>query len=216
MLLPLLTFCQEKNMQNDLANLNKYALENEELIQQPNIGNRIIFMGDSITEFWKMNDSTFFSQNKYINRGISGQTTSQMVERFENDVLKLQPKKVVILAGINDIAENNGPISLEEIFQNIVSMIDMTNENKAEVILCSVLPANRFYWNTKILPGEKVVALNKMIQNYANSNKIKFVDYYSEMVDNSNGLQKHYGEDGVHPNLKGYLKMKSILEPYIK
>ena len=203
-------------MQNDWAYLEKYALENQKLLKQHNKGNRIVLIGDSITEFWERYDSIFFSQNNYINRGISSQTTSQILERFQNDVIDLQPKCVIILAGINDIAENNGPISLEETFQNIVLMVNKANENNVEAILCSVLPANNFYWNPKIQPIEKIIQLNKMIKSYSLSKRIKYVDYYSEMIDKNLGLDTKYADDGVHPNLAGYSKMRSILESYLK
>ena len=203
-------------MQNDWAYLEKYALENQQLLQQLNDGNRIVLIGDSITEFWERYDSIFFSQNNYINRGISGQTTLQILERFQNDVVDLQPKSVIILAGINDIAENNGPISIEEIMNNIVSMVEKSLKNKIEVLLCSVLPANNFYWNPKIQPIEKIKQLNQKIKAYSLSKRIKYVDYYTQMVDEKLGLDKKYADDGVHPNLAGYLKMKSILEFHLK
>ena len=158
----------------------------------------------------------FFSNNNYINRGISSQTTSQILVRFEEDVIHIKPKKVVILAGINDIAENNGPISLDDIMKNIVEMLTIATQNNIEVILCSLLPSNRFYWNPKILPAKNVIKLNEMLQAYAELKKIMFVDYYYEMVDENNGLKNEYGEDGVHPSLEGYLKMKSILQPFLK
>lgn len=203
-------------MQNDWAYLEKYAIENQQLLKLPNNGNRIVFIGDSITEFWQRYDSVFFTQNKYINRGISSQTTSQIQERFQNDVIDLEPKCVIILAGINDIAENNGPISIEEIMNNIVSMVEKSLKNNIEVLLCSVLPANNFYWNPKIQPIEKIMQLNQMIKAYSLVKQIKYVDYYTQMVDENLGLDKKYTDDGVHPNLEGYLKMKSILKFHLK
>ena len=203
-------------MQNDWAYIEKYAIENQQLLKLPNNGNRIVFIGDSITEFWQQYDSAFFTQNKYINRGISSQTTSQIQERFQNDVIDLEPKYVIILAGINDIAENNGPISIEEIMNNIVSMVEKSLKNNIEVLLCSVLPANNFYWNPKIQPIEKIIQLNQMIKAYSLVKQIKYVDYYTQMVDENLGLDKKYTDDGVHPNLEGYLKMKSIFEFYLK
>lgn len=203
-------------MQNDWAYLEKYAIENQLLLKLPNNGNRIVFIGDSITEFWQRYDSVFFTQNKYINRGISSQTTFQIQERFQNDVIDLEPKYVIILAGINDIAENNGPISIEEIMNNIVSMVEKALKNNIEVVLCSILPASDFYWNPKIKPIEKIKQLNVFIEAYCLIEKIKFVDYYTPMVDENFGLDKKFTDDGVHPNLNGYLKMKTILESYLK
>ena len=203
-------------MQNDWAYLEKYASENSQLRKQPNQGNRIVFIGDSITEFWKQYDLDFFSQNEYINRGISGQTTSQILERFENDVINLQPKSVIILAGTNDIAENNGPISIEKIMENIVEMVEKSLKNNSKAVLCSILPAYNFYWNPKIEPIEKIKQLNELIEAYCLTKKIIHIDYYSKMVDKNFGLDKKYTTDGVHPNLKGYLKMKSILKFHLK
>jgi lysophospholipase L1-like esterase len=203
-------------MQNDWAYLEKYVLANQQLLKLPNNGNRIVFIGDSITEFWERHDSIFFSQNKYINRGISSQTSSQILERFQNDVIDLEPKWVIILAGINDIAENNGPISIEDIMNNIVSMVEKALKNNIEVVLCSILPASDFYWNPKIKPIEKIKQLNVLIEAYCLIEKIKFVDYYTPMVDENFGLDKKFTDDGVHPNLNGYLKMKTILESYLK
>lgn len=203
-------------MQNDWAYIEKYAIENQQLLKLPNNGNRIVFIGDSITEFWQQYDSAFFTQNKYINRGISSQTTSQIQERFQNDVIDLEPKWVIILAGINDIAENNGPISIEDIMNNIVSMVEKALKNKIEVVLCAILPASNFYWNPKIKPIEKIKQLNILIEAYCLTEKIKFVDYYTPMVDEYFGLDKKFTDDGVHPNLNGYLKMKTILESYLK
>jgi len=203
-------------MKNDWAYLEKYVLANQHLLKLPNNGNRIVFIGDSITEFWERHDSIFFSQNKYINRGISSQTSSQILERFQNDVIDLEPKWVIILAGINDIAENNGPISIEDIMNNIVSMVEKALKNNIEVVLCSILPASNFYWNPKINPIEKIKQLNILIEAYCLTEKIKFVDYYTPMVDEYFGLDKKFTDDGVHPNLNGYLKMKTILESYLK
>ena len=203
-------------MMQDWAYLKKYALQNQKLKSQPNKGNRIVFIGDSITEFWEHFDSLFFLQNNYINRGISSQTTSHILERFQSDVIDLQPKCVIILAGINDIAENKGPISVEEILNNIVEMTEKALKNNIEVVLCSVLPAINFYWNPKVQPIEKIIQLNELIKAYSLSKNIKYIDFYTEMVDENFGLNKKFTNDGVHPNLNGYLKMKTILKTYLK
>lgn len=169
-----------------------------------------ILMGDSITEFWKQINPNFFEQHSILNRGISGQTTSQMMLRFGQDVIDLKPKMVIILAGINDIAENLGPISIESIFENICTMVELAKENKIEVVLCSVLPANHFYWNPKIKPVDKILELNGLIKNYSDFHKITFIDYYNAMIDDEKGLPKKYADDGVHPNLVGYQKMETL------
>lgn len=201
------SFCQN-TMNNDWANLNKYASENQSLTPT---AKSVVFMGDSITEFWKVNDTTFFTENPFIDRGISGQTTPQMLLRFRQDVINLKPETVVILAGINDIAENTGPITIDQIMGNIISMVELAKANKIKVVLCSVLPANNFYWNPKLKPADKVIELNLLLKNYAKANKITYVDYYNAMVDNEKGLLKKYGEDGVHPNLEGYKLMEALL-----
>ncbi|GGC89020.1 acylneuraminate cytidylyltransferase [Flavobacterium lutivivi] len=198
----------QNDSSKDWANLKKYESENMVLNNKPN---NVVLMGDSITEFWKVTDNSFFQENNLIDRGISGQTTSQMLLRFRQDVINLKPKTVVILAGINDIAENTGPISIEAIFGNIKSMIELAQANKIKVVLCSVLPAASFYWNPSIKPADKVVQLNKLLSLYAKENAITYVNYYSEMVDDKLGLQKKYGEDGVHPNIEGYKLMEKLL-----
>ncbi|WP_298396519.1 SGNH/GDSL hydrolase family protein [Flavobacterium sp.] len=205
------TLYSQQDMVKDWANIKKYSTENESIMAPKNTSANVVFMGDSITEFWKVNDHNFFSSNNFINRGISGQTTPQMLLRFRQDVLNLKPSTVVILAGINDIAENTGPITLEQIMDNISSMVALAKANKIKVILCSVLPANKFNWNPKLQPADKVIELNQMIAAYADKNKITYVDYYKAMVDENKGLQKQFGEDGVHPNLDGYKVMEDLL-----
>lgn len=209
-----MSFSQNDTTKKDWANLKKYASENQNIANQK--GNKVVFMGDSITEFWQVNDGNFFVSNAFLNRGISGQTTPQMLLRFRQDVIALQPKVVVILAGINDIAENTGPITIEGIMDNIISMCQLAKANQIKVVLCSVLPANHFNWNPKIQPAEKVIALNKEIKAYASKNGITYVDYFSAMVNNENGLDKKYGEDGVHPNLEGYKVMEALVMEVIK
>lgn len=194
-------------MNNDWANLKKYAIENTKVASR----NSVVLMGDSITEFWSNYNASFFSDNGFINRGISGQTTSQMLLRFRQDVIQLNPSKVVILAGINDIAQNTGPISIEDIMGNIISMVELAIANHIEVILCSILPANKFDWNHKIQPADKVIELNKLIKNFAEALTLNYVDYYTTMVDDRKGLKTLYGEDGVHPNKEGYKIMEQII-----
>ena len=193
----------------------KYYIANQALQKSDDSTDRIVFIGDSITEFWVTHNPLFFSSNSYINRGISGETTSQILKRFIPDVIDLRPKAVVLLAGINDIAENNGPISIEAIFENIKSMIGMAQENDIKVYLCSVLPANRFYWNLKISPANQVVQLNKLLHSYAKDNALTYVDYYNRMVDDQKGLLSSYGSDGVHPNRDGYAVMQSVISSFL-
>jgi lysophospholipase L1-like esterase len=206
-----------KAQQSDLdwPNLNKYADQNSKIVPPATNEKRVVFMGNSITEFWKANDSSFFTGRPYFDRGISGQTTPQMLVRFREDVINLQPRVVVILAGINDIAENTGPSKLENVFGNIVSMAQLAKVAHIKVVLSSVLPANHFPWRPAIIPTEKVIQLNRMIKDYADKNKIVYLDYYSAMVDNEKGLPKSLSEDGVHPNLAGYKIMEPLAEKAI-
>lgn len=194
----------------DWPNLNRY--QNENVILKPvEAGQkRIVFMGDSITEFWSTVDSEYFSSKPYVNRGISGQTTPQMLLRFRADVIALKPTAVVILAGINDIAGNTGPMTIEMIRDNIFSMIELAKVNHIKVILCSVLPAYDFPWKPNQEPIAKIKALNEILQNYAFANNIVYVDYYSAMVDERKGLKADYSNDGVHPNKTGYQVMAPL------
>lgn len=205
----------EYSFHNDWANLRKYQDENSKLSPPANGEPRIVFMGNSITEFWKTNDPDYFSTN-YINRGISGQTTPQMLIRFRPDVINLKPAVVVLLAGINDIAENTGPNKLENVFGNIASMVELANASHIKVVMSSVLPANHLGWRPLIDPTEKVIELNKMIKDYAVKNHIVYLDYYSAMVDEQKGLPKTFSGDGVHPNLAGYKVMEPLADKAIR
>ena len=165
-----------------------------------------------ITQGWKRQRPEFFEANPYICRGISGQTTPQMLLRFRQDVIDLAPDIVVILAGTNDIAGNTGPSTLNMITGNIFSMVELAQANNIKVILCSVLPANAYRWRPEIEPADTIIELNKLLKTYAKKNKIPYVDYFSPMVDKEKGLKKEYSGDGVHPNQKGY----TVMEPLIK
>jgi len=152
----------------------------------------------------------------YINRGISGQTTPQMLIRFRPDVVNLKPKVVVILAGTNDIAGNTGPSTLEMIEDNIASMVEIAKANNIKVVLCSVLPAFEYPWKPELEPAQKIVDLNKSIKEYSIKNEIIYVDYFTPMADEHNGLKKEFSEDGVHPNINGYKIMEPLVENAIK
>ena len=182
----------------DWPNLSKYKNANTQL-DSLETKNRIVFMGNSITELWTTVSPSFFDNKNYINRGISGQTTPQMLIRFRQDVINLNPFAVVILAGINDIAQNTGPSTIQMIKNNIISMIELANSNKIHVILCSVLPVEKFPWFPKILPAQKVVDLNKELRQYDDKNNIFCVDYFSLMVNETMGMKKELAKDGVHP-----------------
>jgi lysophospholipase L1-like esterase len=208
-------FMGQKTIAQDWANLNKYQNENAKLAEAEPGKNRIVFMGDSITEFWFPTDPNFFSVKPYINRGISGQTTPQMLVRFRADVIALKPEIVLILAGINDIAGNTGPSTLDMIKDNIFSMAELAKANHIKVILCSVLPAYDFPWKPNQNPADKVVALNGMIKKYAEANKMVYLDYYSAMANEQKGLKAAYSGDGVHPNKLGYQVMAPLAEKAI-
>jgi len=200
----------------DWANLKRFQQENSELMLAKAHEHRVVFMGNSITEGWLSIRPEFFKNKPYVNRGISGQTTPQMLIRFRQDVIHLKPSTVVLLAGINDIAENTGPSTIEMIANNIVSMAELAKANHINVIICSVLPANKFPWREGLKPAEKVIKLNALLQSYSKKHKLAYVDYYSAMVNDSHGLKKELGEDGIHPNKNGYLIMEPILEKAIK
>ena len=170
-----------------------------------------VFFGDSITEGWPQFNPSFFDTNNFVGRGIGGQTTPQLLLRIRQDVIGLRPKKVILLAGINDIAENTGPISLEAIMENIKGMTEMAKTNGIEMVLCAVLPANSFPWRPSIDPTHKVIALNQMIKAYAQENNLIYVDYYTPMVNDEKGLISTLGYDTVHPNKAGYDNMEGVL-----
>lgn len=197
---------------NDWANLNRYKEENLKIGLPADNENRVVFIGNSITQGWIEVNPNFFIGKSYINRGISGQTTPQMLVRFRSDVVNLKPKVVVILAGTNDIAGNTGPSTLEMIEDNIASMVEIANANNIKVVLCSILPAYDYPWKTGLEPAQKIVDLNKWIKEYAVKNKIIYVDYFAPIADQRNGMKKAYSEDGVHPNLAGYKVMEPIVE----
>lgn len=195
----------------DWAQFRRYADANRTVQTSP----KAVFMGNSITDGWWPTDSTFFINNKYVDRGISGQTSAEMLVRFRADVLDLTPKSVVILAGINDIAQNNGFIALEHVFGNIVSMAELAKAQNIKVLICSVLPAYDFLWRPGLEPAGKVIKLNAMLKDYAAKNKLTYVDYYSALVDERGGLPAKYSKDGVHPTLEGYKIMESIIQKAI-
>jgi lysophospholipase L1-like esterase len=201
------------NAQKDWANLNRYAQANKDLPEPLKGENRVVFMGNSITDAWP---ADFFENRPYFNRGISGQTTPQMLLRFRADVINLKPKVVVILAGINDIAGNTGPSTLEMITDNIESMCELATANNIKVILCSVLPANTFPWSPGIEPADIVLELNRRYKDYANKKGHIYLDYYTPMVDAEKGLKLVYAADAVHPNEEGYKVMGPLVEKAIK
>ncbi len=211
----LISFCQNSNAQ-DWPDLNRFRKQNKSIGLAAEGEHRIVFMGNSITEGWPNADPEYFANPNYINRGIGGQTTPQMLLRFRADVIDLQPNVVIILAGTNDIAGNTGPMTLEEIRDNIISMSELAKVNGIEVIISSVLPAHDYVWRPGLEPNIKIPKLNAMLEEYASTNGIIYLDYFSAMVDDRNGLPKELSEDGVHPTKEGYVIMKPLAEAAIK
>jgi lysophospholipase L1-like esterase len=203
-------------LKTDWPDLDRFKEENAKLAPVAPGENRVVFMGNSITIGWIEWDPDFFKDKPYVDRGISGQTTPQMLVRFRQDVVDLKPAVVVILAGINDIAENTGPSTLEMIEDNLSSMCEIAKANNIKVVLSSVLPANIFPWRKSINPAEKVFALNQWIKEYAAQNNHVYLDYYTTMVDEEMGLKKELTYDGVHPNLEGYKVMEPMVEKAIQ
>ena len=193
----------------DWAGLARYAEENAFLTSADG---RIVFMGDSITEGWSPGMPDFFAGKPYVNRGISGQVTAQMLVRFRADVLELKPAAVVILAGTNDIAENQGPIELEAIAGNIKSMAELAYAHGIQVILCSVLPAAEYPWRPGLGPAQKIPALNGLLREYADTVGFVYLDYFAAMNDGQNGMITEYTSDGVHVTEAGYQVMAALVE----
>ncbi len=204
---------QEYLLHNDWPYLERYAAANQHL-PAPTAGRpRVVIIGNSITEGWVKQDSAFFQgkQYEYVGRGISGQTTGQTVGRFRADVIDLHPAVVVILAGTNDVAENNGPYVPQHTLNNIMTMTELARAHGIRVVLGAVAPAADFWWHKGLHPAPKIVALNQLIKTYADQHKLVYYDLHTALKDEQQGLQKAYGPDGVHPNLAGYRVMEPLL-----
>lgn len=215
LLCPLFSFLNPLRAQ-DWPDLNHFAEENAAL-QPPAPGeDRVVFMGNSITIGWLNTVPEFFEGRPYINRGISGQTTPQMLLRFRQDVIELQPKVVVILAGTNDIAGNTGPATQDMIMDNLKSMTELAQANGIAVVLSSVLPAYDFPWHPGMHPNEKIPELNKAIKAYADANQLVYLDYFPALANARNGMDADLAKDGVHPTRKGYEIMAPLAEAAIK
>jgi lysophospholipase L1-like esterase len=188
----------------DWAQLGIYRQANATLMPPTEHENRVVFFGDSITDFWNL--ATYFPNKPYFNRGISGQTTPQMLVRFRADVIALKPRAVVILAGTNDIAGNTGPMTLSMIERNYALIAELANAHQIRVVFASVLPIHD-YGATKISEGRppaKIEALNQWLKGYCTANNCIYLDYYSAMLDIKGMLRAELSEDGLHPNSKGY------------
>jgi lysophospholipase L1-like esterase len=199
------------NRQKDWARFGFYEKENES-IHAANGKTTVVFYGNSITRNWYEMRPQFFDQNGFTGRGIGGQTSAELLVRMRQDVIDLHPKTVIIMCGTNDIAQNNGTISLEHTMGNIVSMCELAKANKIRPILCSALPARSFYWNPTVPDApEQISRLNAMIKAYAEKSKITYVDYYSVMVAEDGGLKAGLSNDEVHPLDAGYEIMEAII-----
>ncbi len=197
----------------DFPGLARFKEANLKLAAPAEGENRVVFMGDSITEGWHFEGTDgSFNGKPYVNRGISGQTTPQMVLRMHQDVVELKPKVVVILAGTNDIAGNTGPMTPEQIENNLAAMAEIASANHIRVVLCSVLPVFDYPWKPGIAPASTIVAINAWIKSYAADKGYIYVDYHSAMKDSRDGLPPALSKDGVHPLPAGYAVMTPLVE----
>jgi len=200
----------------DWPQLQRYRAENAALPAVAKGQRRVVFFGDSITEGWGPTGSQrFFPGKPYVNRGISGQTTAQMLLRFRQDVLDLQPSAVVILAGTNDIAGNTGPATQQMIEDNLHSMVELAKAHGIRVVLASVLPVSEYPWRPGAQPAGKVRALNAALRRYAEQQDVVYLDYYAAMANAEGGLDRELAEDGVHPTAAGYARMVPLAEQAI-
>jgi lysophospholipase L1-like esterase len=196
------------------ANLPRYQDANAKLDASSAGEKRIVFYGDSITDAWA-SGPMFFPGKGYIGRGISGQTTTQMLVRFRQDVIRLHPAVVLILAGTNDIAENLGPTSLESIEENLQSMAELARYNHIQPILCSVLPAYDYPWRKGLNPPGKIAQVNQWMQDYCARHDLVYLNYFPALVDANQGMRAELTLDGVHPNPAGYAVMEPLAEKAI-
>jgi len=209
-------FNMEDIIAQDWPNLSRFKIANEALRDPAPNEQRVVFMGNSITEGWGQMVPDFFKNKPYINRGIGGQTTPQMLVRFRADVVHLKPAAVIILAGTNDIAGNTGPSTVEMIADNIFSMCETAHANGIKVIIASTLPAFDYPWAPGKQPNVKIPELNAQLKAYAEAKGHLYLDYFSAMDDGNNGLRKELTSDGVHPNKAGYEIMGPLTEKMIQ
>ena len=203
----------EDSKKLDWANLSRYEEENKRVGLPDRDERRVVFMGDSITEEWSNLYPDYFTERGYINRGIGGQTTPQMLIRFKPDVVDLRPEIVVILAGTNDIAGNTGPSTAKMITDNIFSMAEIASSNQIKVVLSSILPVYVYDWARDIKdPPSTIRSVNEDLKQYANDHGLIYLDYFSSMVDERQGLNSDHTSDGVHPVQSGYILMSSLAE----
>jgi len=205
-----ITFCGY-SQKKDWAAFGRYEKANKEVLAS-GVRPDVVFMGNSITDGWAGKDPEFFKKNNFVGRGISGQTSSEMLVRFRRDVIDLNPRCVVILSGTNDIAQNNGLIKPENTLGNIISMCELAKANGIKVILCSVTPTSVFGWRKDINPAPLILEMNKLIRAYAEANDIYYLDYHPALTDEKGGLPAKWSHDTCHPNLECY---RTIMEPMV-
>jgi len=207
---------QENELLNDWGSLTRYR-DNNARLGMPQPGeHRVVFYGNSITDVWAGYFDSMFPGKPYVGRGISGQTTPQMLVRFRQDVIALNPAVVVILAGTNDIAGNTGPSTLAMIEDNLISMVELAEANGISVVLSSVLPVYDYRWRPGLEPAGKIVELNAWLKEYASDRDVVYLDYHTVMADERQGLKSALSEDGVHPNEAGYQVMVPLVEAAIE
>jgi lysophospholipase L1-like esterase len=203
---------------DDFGQLTRYRDANAALTAPVLNENRVVFFGDSITDIWRLEE--YFPGKPYLNRGIGGQTTPQMLVRFRQDVIQLQPLVVVILAGTNDIAGNSGPMRLEDIEANYSTMAELARAHNVRVILCSILPVHNYTPKSRELfaerSPEKILELNRWLKNYCAANGLTYLDYFAPMVDEKGWLRRDLAEDGLHPNSDGYKIMAPLAQAAIE
>jgi lysophospholipase L1-like esterase len=207
----------KEDFKDDWADLRHYEAENKTLPPPAPDEKRVVFLGSSIFEFWKTRMPEYFAEHKqYIDRGIAGQISPQLLLRFQQDVINLQPKAVIMLVGSNDIAGTTGHVTNERIMDNIKMMVDLAQLHHIKPILCAYLPVNDYPWRKGLEPAPKIIALNKLIKAYADQQKLTLIDYFTPLVDPvTNGQKPDQTVDGVHPNHAGYIIMAKITDEAI-
>ncbi|AMR30906.1 acylhydrolase [Mucilaginibacter sp. PAMC 26640] len=217
MVKPAPSVAAKEDFADDWADLRHYAAENSVLPTPARDEHRVVFLGSSIFERWKVLVPEYFNNKNYIDRGVSGQISPQLLLRFRQDVIGLKPKAVIILAGSNDIAGTTGHVTNERIMDNIRSMTELAQVNHIKVILCAYLPVFDYPWRRGLEPAGKIIALNKLIKTYATANNLTLLDYFTPLVDSqTNGQKAELTLDGVHPNVAGYKIMATVTDAAIK